>query len=465
MAFLFIHPLLKEIAGLFKARGRELCLVGGAVRDMLRGRKAQDWDLATDAPPGEVAEIFRNLKPKAKVIPTGIRHGTVTVLYKGRSMELTTYRTEADYSDGRRPDQVHYASSIEEDLSRRDFTMNAVALRLTKGLPKGAAGSKKIDPFGGEADIKAGLIRCVGDPARRFAEDGLRPLRAVRFAAQLSFKIEGQSLAAIGASLETSAKVAAERVKDEFDKILASGRPSVAFLLMEQTGLLKLFLPELAACRGVDQKGFHRFDVLEHSLLACDYAAEKRYPMELRLAALLHDLGKAPTQGFDEIGVRTFYQHETESEKIARGLLGRLRYPNALVDSVCRLVKEHMFHYTDEWSDAAVRRFVVRVGREHLTGLYQLRRADSYATAGREPPPNFLLPLTDRVERILAESQAFSLKDLAVSGRDLMAIGVEPGRNLGKILNELLEAVLDDPGLNTRDDLLKIAEKLRGKFR
>jgi len=449
MVFVIIPPTLKEVAAFFKARDKELCLVGGAVRDMLRGKKAHDWDLATDATPLEVTDIFRNAQPRAKVIPTGIRHGTVTVLYKRHSMEITTYRTETDYSDGRRPDQVHYAANIEEDLSRRDFTMNAVALRLPKG--------KKVDPFGGEADIKTRLIRCVGDPALRFAEDGLRPLRAVRFAAQLSFEIDGETLAAIGGALETTAKVAAERVKDELDKILATKRPSIAFLLMERTGLLKLLLPELAACRGVEQKGFHRFDVLEHSLLACDYAAEKSYPMELRLAALLHDVGKAFTQGFDEIGVRTFHQHESKSEKIAREILGRLRYPNAVIDSVCHLVKEHMFHYTDEWSDAAVRRFIVRIGREHLTGLYQLRRADSFATAGVEPPPNFLLPLIDRVEKALAESQAFSLKDLAVSGKDLMAIGIAPGKTMGKILDELLETVLDDPDLNTREALLKIA--------
>jgi len=451
-----MHPALREAAALLNARGREACLVGGAVRDMLRGKKAHDWDLATDAPPEEVAEIFRGAKPRAKVIPTGIRHGTVTALFKGRAMEITTYRAESGYSDGRRPDSVRYAATIEEDLSRRDFTMNAVALRLP--------GGKKVDPFGGEADIKAGIIRCVGDPAQRFAEDGLRPLRAVRFAAQLSFRVEEQTLAAIPGALETSAKVSAERVKDELEKIIASGSPSAALLLMERTGLLGLFLPELAACRGVEQKGAHRFDVLDHSLLACDHAARKGCPLEVRLAALLHDAGKAATQGFDESGARTFHQHEAESAKIARVILSRLRFPNALADSVCHLVKEHMFHYTDDWSDAAVRRFVARVGKENLTALYQLRRADSFATAGAEPPPGFILPLADRVEKILAESQAFALKDLAVSGRDLMALGIPAGKALGKILRELLEAALDDPTLNTRERLLEIAERLRGKF-
>ena len=456
MAFSIIHPILREIAGLFGERGREVCLVGGAVRDMLRGKKAKDWDLATDATPQEVTEIFAAVRPRARVVPTGIRHGTVTVFHGGRAMEITTYRAESDYSDGRRPDSVSYGVSIEEDLSRRDFTMNAVALLLPKG--------KRIDPFGGAADIKAGLIRCVGDPALRFAEDGLRPLRAVRFAAQLSFAVEGRTLDAIGGALETTARVAAERVKDELEKIVASGKPSVAFLLMERTGLLKLLLPELAACRGVGQKGSHRYDVLDHSLVACDFAAGKDCPQDVRFAALLHDVGKFVVQGFDETGERTFHQHETESARIARNVLCRLRFPNAFVDRVCHLVAEHMFHYTDDWGNAAVRRFVVRVGGENLPALYQLRRADTFAKAGREPPPDYLLPLIDRVEKILAESQAFTLRDLAVSGRDLMAMGIAPGKTLGKILNELLESVLDDPGLNTRDGLLGIAEKLRDKF-
>ena len=450
-----IHPILKKIAALFKERNREICLVGGAVRDMLRGRKSHDWDLATNAPPEEVTDIFRTAQPRGSVIPTGIKHGTVTVLYRGRSMEITTYRTEEGYADGRRPDEVHYAAHIEDDLSRRDFTMNAIALRLPKG--------EKVDPFGGEADIKSGIIRCVGNPAERFAEDGLRPLRAVRFAAQLSYDLEPETLAAIPVALETSAKVSAERVRDELEKIIASDKPSRAFLLMEQTGLLQLFLPELAACRGIDQKGFHRFDVLEHSLLACDYAAEKQYPQDVRLAALLHDIGKTPTRQLDESGVWTFYQHEVESEKLTRNILGRLRYPNAFIDSVCHLVKEHMFHYTDEWGDAAVRRFIVRVGEANLTKIYQLRRADSYATAGIEPPAHYLLPLARRVEKSLNENNAFSLKDLAVSGTDLIALGIKPGKALGIILDQLLETVLDDPAQNNRETLLKIAGKLYEK--
>jgi len=452
-----IHPVLKEAAALFNERGRELCLVGGAVRDMLRGKKAQDWDLATDAPPEEVMDIFRNAKTRGKVIPTGIKHGTVTVLYKGSNMEITTYRTEAGYTDGRRPDKVRYAASIEEDLSRRDFTMNAVALRLPSG--------KKIDPYEGEKDIKAGIIRCVGDPAARFAEDGLRPLRAVRFAAQLSAAIDPLTMSAIPNVLETCAKVSAERVRDEIEKIIASDKPSRAFLLMEQTGLLRLFLPELACCRGIEQKGYHRFDVLEHSLLACDYAAEKQYPHEVRIAALLHDIGKAPTRKLDGQGEPhwTFYRHELESAKMARSILVRLRCPNAQIDSVCHLVKEHMFHYTDDWSDAAVRRFIARVGVENLANIYRLRRADAFAAAAVEAPPNFLLGLEDRADKILNEKQALSLKDLAVNGKDLIDMGIKPGKAIGVILGELLETVLNDPAQNTRETLLAIANSLTKK--
>jgi putative nucleotidyltransferase with HDIG domain len=449
--------MLKEIAALFRARDREICLVGGAVRDMLRGKKAHDFDLATNALPEEVTDIFRETKPRSSVIPTGIKHGTVTVLYRGQSIEITTYRTEENYTDGRRPDQVHYTANIEDDLSRRDFTMNAIALRLPTGT--------KVDPYDGEADIRGGIIRCVGDPAARFSEDGLRPIRAVRFAAQLSYKVEPKTLAAISGALEISAKVSAERIRDELLKIAASDKPSRALLLMEQTGLLALFLPELAASRGIDQKGFHRFDVLEHSLLACDYSAEKQYPQDVRIAALLHDIGKTPTRKIDDkSGIWTFYQHETESEKMTRNILFRLRCPNELIDSVCHLVKEHMFHYTDEWSDAAVRRFIVRAGEDSLVKLYQLRRADAYATAAIEPPPDFLLPLVYRIEKALGESSAFTLKDLAVSGKDLIAIGIKPGKKIGIILNELLETVLDDPAQNNRETLIHIAGKLHDKL-
>jgi putative nucleotidyltransferase with HDIG domain len=445
-----VHPVLKEIASLFSNGGKEIYLVGGAVRDMLMGKKIHDWDLATDALPDEVTAIVK--RAGGKVVPTGIKHGTVTVFYKNNSAEITTFRIEGGYSDGRRPDEVHYTSDIEEDLSRRDFTMNAIALRLPSG--------EIVDPLGGEADIKAGVIRCVGNAAERFNEDGLRPLRAVRFASQLGFEIEKNTLDAIGGALGISAKVSWERVRDEIDKILASPVPSRAFLLMEKTGLLKLFLEELAACRGVEQKGFHHFDVLDHSLLACDYAAANGYSHELRLASLFHDIGKPGVRQMDESGVWTFYRHEETSAVMCKKILNRLRCSNVVIGSVCHLVKEHMFHYTDEWSDAAVRRFIARVGEDNLDDLYRLRRADSYAFTGKEGDASSLLLLANRVDKVLAENKALSIKDLAVSGNDLMKIGIQSGKTMGIILNELLETVLDDPAQNTREKLLEIAGKM-----
>jgi putative nucleotidyltransferase with HDIG domain len=445
-----IHPVLKEFASIFNAKGKQIYLVGGAVRDMLRGEKIHDWDIATDALPEETSAVIKSAG--GKVFPTGIKHGTVTAFYKKHSAEITTFRTESGYTDGRRPDQVHYATDVEEDLSRRDFTMNAVALRLPDG--------KIIDPFGGKADIKVGVIRCVGNAAERFSEDGLRPLRAVRFASQLGFEIEKNTLAAISGALDVSAKVSKERVRDEIDKILESPLPSRAFLLMEKTGLLKLFLEELAACRGIEQKGFHRFDVLDHSLLACDFTAANGYSLELRLAALLHDIGKPCVRKIDESGVWTFYRHEEISAEMCQKILSRLRYPNAVIDSVCHLVREHMFHYTDEWKDSAVRRFIARAGESNLENLYRLRRADAYAFTGKEADSSSLLLLANRVDKVLAQGRAFTVKDLAVSGKDLIAADIESGKTMGIILNELLETVLDDPSQNTKEKLLEIAGKI-----
>jgi putative nucleotidyltransferase with HDIG domain len=450
MGNVIIHPLLKEIAAAFNRAGRQVFLVGGAVRDMFLGTEAQDWDLATDARPEEITSLFR------RVIPTGIRHGTVTIRYKGRSIEATTFRTESAYSDGRRPDHVEYASTIEEDLSRRELTMNAIALALP--------GGERVDPFRGYDDIKARRIRCVGDPRERFREDGLRPLRAVRFASQLGFVVDEETLAAIPDALATTARVSPERVREELDKIAASKQPSIAFRLMEKSGLLGLVLPELAACRGVEQKGFHRFDVLDHSLLACDYAARLEASQPVRLAALFHDIGKPATRRLDESGVWTFYRHEKVSADLARNIGVRLRYPNAFIDRMVHLIEEHMFHYEETWTDAAVRRFVIKAGEENLDDIYALRRADAYATTGVETP-GFLAPLISRVDSVLAQSRALSLRDLAISGTDLMDIGVKKGKGMGIILRELLEAALDDPELNTREKLLEIAAKLNARYK
>ena len=445
-----IDPVLKEIASIFINAGKEIYLVGGAVRDMLRGKKIHDWDLATNALPDEVTKIVR--RSGGKVVPTGIKHGTVTIFYKHHSAEVTTFRTESDYTDGRRPDHVDYAATIEEDLSRRDFTMNAIALSLPSG--------DIVDPFGGAKDIKARLIRCVGNPSERFSEDGLRPMRAVRFASQLDFTIDKNTLNAIDGALEVCAKVSQERVRDEIDKILASSKPSRGFHLMEKTGLLKLFLKELADCRGIEQKGFHQFDVLDHLLITCDYTAAKNYSRELRLAALFHDVGKPAVREMDKTGVWTFYRHEEVSSVMCNSILSRLRYPNAVIETVCHLIKEHMFLYEESWTDAAVRRFIARVGEANLEDIYRLRFADVYGFSGKESKYPPLINLVDRVKKVLTSGRAFTIKDLAVSGNDLMTIGIPAGKKMGAILKELLETVLDDPAQNTQEKLLEIAQRV-----
>jgi len=454
-----IHPTIKETAAILAQAGKQVYLVGGAVRDLLRGKKAKDWDLATDALPEEVIELFHRKKGlNSFVIPTGIKHGTVSVHFKGLCMEVTTFRSESGYSDWRRPDKVEFGDSIDVDLSRRDFTMNAAAYRLPSG--------PLVDPFNGRKDIKKRLIRSVGKPQERFSEDGLRPIRALRFVSQLDFTLDEELLAAISGAIPFTAKVAAERIRDELDKILVTDRPSTALLIMEKTGLLQLLIPELAACRNVRQDrngyGFHRFDVLDHSLLACDYAA-RDFPGETKLirslAALYHDIGKPITAQMGEDGGWTFYRHEKESAALARDILLRFRYPNAVIDRVCHLIEEHMFSYTENWTDAAVRRFVIRAGEENLSDLFALRRADIYGMARREPKWDTLLSLHNRIEEVLAHSRALSLKDLAVSGSDLISLGIPPGKTIGVILKELLEAVLEDPALNTREKLMEIAGK------
>ena len=467
---------LQKMNSLFEQAGFEAYLVGGAVRDEIMGKDAHDWDVATNARPEDVIKIFR------RVIPTGIKHGTVTIHFMKKAIEVTTFRTESDYSDGRHPDKVEYAGHIEEDLSRRDFTMNAMAASLEDG--------HIVDPYGGADDIKARVIRAVGEPCERFMEDGLRPVRAVRFASQLGFKIEEKTWAAILREdiLKKAAGISLERFRDEFCKILLSPVPSVGLKLLEGSGLLKVFVPELLqgrACVQSDERGFHSFDVLDHNFYACDGAVlrgalscsgltrtsfAQEIPASdrlliLRLAALFHDVAKPSCKRVDG-GKITFYNHEIAGEKMARGILVRLKFSNAQIDAVCHLIKEHMFNYESSWSNAAVRRFVQRVGAQNIDALFDLRLADIYGMKRVEVRLHDttvcgkLLELRSRVDAALSQKSAMGLKDLAVNGGDLMAIGIPAGKKMGAILKELFEAVTDDPAMNSRDALLNLAKNL-----
>jgi tRNA nucleotidyltransferase (CCA-adding enzyme) len=439
-----IPRIVKEFASVFRENGLECHLVGGAVRDMVMGRPPGDFDIATDAPPDRVAALFR------RVIPTGIRHGTVTVLFRGERFEVTTYRTEAGYSDGRRPDSVAFTPSLLEDLARRDFTMNAMAWDIAEG--------RMVDPYDGAADIGRRLIRAIGDPLARFREDGLRPLRACRFAAQLGFQVDVPTREAIPLALDVLRGVSAERVRDELTKILLAPLPSVGLEIMRETGILTVELPELCEGIGVAQGDLHCWDVFTHGLRACD--AAPRESLELRLAALLHDVGKPRVRGADPAGRPTFHGHEKLSAQIAAEVLQRLRFPNDVTRRVAHLVGQHMFNYQDEWSDAAVRRLIARVGEDAIDDIVALRRADQ---AGMCPGnstafPEGLSRFAARVQAVREGGRAFTVRELAVDGSDLMTrLGIAPGPAVGTLLSALLQAVLDDPGMNEKEKLLDIA--------
>lgn len=435
--------ILDDFAKHFHEAGYQCFLVGGALRNIAMKLRPTDFDIATDARPEEVTQLFR------RVIPTGIQHGTVTVLFKGNQFEVTTFRTESTYSDSRRPDSVAFSGSIEEDLARRDFTINGMALDLVS--------RKFFDPHGGLADLKAKLVRAIGEPSERFQEDGLRVMRAIRFATQLQYRIEDGTRAALGEALGSLENVSAERIRDELVKILQSSRPAGGLLTMHEVGVTQLILPELAACDQVPQGEGVNENVLTHSVYACEGAPAEN--LNLRLAALLHDVGKVDTYEVGEEGMR-FHGHERVSADHTRNILTRLRFSRAVVDEVAHLVRHHMFHYDPtSWTDATVRRFISRVGSDHVDDLLILRRADSYGKAGKPVRDHRLDEFRRHMEEVLSEQSAMTIRDLAVNGNDLHEhAGIPKGPVMGRTLEFLLESVLQDPEQNTREQLLEIAK-------
>ena len=427
-----------------RATGAEAALVGGCVRDLVRGTQPTDWDIATSARPEAVAALF----------PSAIwenRFGTVTVRDAdgGPSIEVTTYRSESGYHDRRRPERVEWGTSLAGDLSRRDFTINAMAW-----LPRDAdGGGRLVDPFGGVADLEAGVLRAVGNPDQRFAEDALRLLRAVRFAARFELRLDPGTEAAIQRHAGSAARVSGERLQDEVRRILSGASPSTAFVLMERLGLLAVLLPELAALRGIPQGKPLPGDALDHSLRTAD-ALPASGPV-LRLAGLLHDLGKATT-----LADGHFPYHEVEGARLAEGVLDRLRMARADTTRITRLVRQHMFVYTPDWTDAAVRRFVRRVGADLLSDLFALRAADDTASGIVDSATGGWGELRRRAEEAAA-NDPLEPRQLALGGDDLVAeLGMSPGPPIGALLAELLEAVVEDPSLNSRERLLDLARRL-----
>ena len=442
--------VLAVLRGL-RAAGKQAWLAGGAVRDLVRlaeglyrGNPPEDYDVATDALPEQVAKLF------ARVIPTGIQHGTVTVLEGGHKVEVTTFRGEGPYLDGRRPASVTFLGEIDGDLARRDFTVNAMAWDPLDGALR--------DPFGGVADLRRHLLRAVGDPLQRFREDGLRPLRAVRFACTLRLALDLATRRAIPQALDVFAKVAQERVRDELLKLLVRGAPpSRGLRLLLATGLLGRIVPELLESVGFRQNRYHAWDVWRHTLRCVDFAPGEP---TIRLAALLHDVAKPRSAAQKEgaPGENTFYDHERIGARLAAGILLRLRMPKRDVERVALLVLEHNWHYLPEWNDATVRRTLARIGPAELPALWALRRADLQARGKlvEEGLAN-QAAAERRFATELERASALKIADLAIRGEDVMReLALAPGRQVGQVLARLLDRVLDDPELNTRPALIRL---------
>ena len=442
-----------------RAAGKQAWLAGGAVRDLVRraeglyvGDPPQDFDVATDALPEQVLKLF------PRVVPTGIQHGTVTVLSGEHKVEVTTFRGEGPYVDGRRPSSVTFLGDIDGDLARRDFTVNAMAWDPIDGVLR--------DPFSGVTDLRRHLLRAVGDPLARFREDGLRPLRAVRFACTLRLAVDLPTKRAIPQAIDVFGKVAQERVRDELVKLLVRGDPASRGLrLLRSTGLLGRIIPELLESVNFVQNRYHAWDVWRHTLRCLDFAPRD---LVVRLAALLHDVAKprcaAPKEGAP--GEHTFYDHEKVGADLAAEILTRLRFSRREVDRVALLVREHNWHYQPEWNDATVRRTLARIGPAELPALWALRRADLNAR-GRlvEEGLQNQAAAEERFQREIERASALRVGDLAIGGEDVMhELGIPAGPRVGQVLTRLLERVIDDPELNTRNTLIRLSAEVLQKL-
>ena len=435
----------------------QLVVVGGWVRDHLLDRDAGDMDLATALMPEDVMK--RAKAAGLKVLPTGLQHGTVTVIADNHGFEITTFRGDGDYRDGRHPESVHLGVSLREDLARRDFTINAMALPVDF-LDGVDSAERIIDPFDGKSDIEKRLIRAVGDPLKRFAEDGLRPLRACRFASQLAFGIEEKTLSAIPKRLDVSAKVSVERVFVELTKLLCGLDPKRGLQLLADSGLLDLWTPELRPMIGCTQNHHHPFPVWEHTLAAVGFAVDEP---ALRWAALLHDVGKPSTRTDDETGGVHFYGHEALSLEITSAIFKRLKVGHAFTREVLALVRHHGTHPTDEWSDAACRRFLGKLSEDGLP-LEQwgrFRIADRLAKGFGEAK-NLLehQKVMERMRRLAEAKPPLSPSALALDGKALIRLaGKHGGPWVGQLQKHLLDAVIENPELNTTEDLRRLTQE------
>ncbi|NTW13410.1 MAG: CCA tRNA nucleotidyltransferase [Candidatus Moranbacteria bacterium] len=455
-----------------KNKGFRAHVVGGCVRDLLLGREPKDWDITTDAKPDQVLESFPDSFYENDFGTVGVK---VEPFHKeGRPdrehdvIEVTTYRAESSYSDRRRPDQVSFVSNLTEDLSRRDFTMNAIALEVTEpASPSGASREIDIiDPFHGQEDIRQKMIRTVGNPEQRFGEDALRMMRAVRLYAELrepgtdtadNWVIDYPTVQAIRKHAQLLCHVSRERIRDEFSRIIVSGNPSEGVELLRTTGLLHDIIPELEDGVGIGQNLHHKYEIYEHNLLALRYCPSTK--LDVRLASLLHDVGKPRTKRGE--GYRsTFYNHDHVGARMTKDILRRLRYPVSIIERVTLLVDNHLFYYNvGEVTEASVRRLIKRVGLENMRDLMAVRIADRLGSGVPKAKPYKLRHLEYMIDKV--SNDPVSVKMLAIGGSDLMNdLGIEPGPKLGAVLDVLLSEVIGDPSLNLRDSLLARAKSL-----
>jgi len=462
---LTIPEEVRAITDTLQQCGFEAYLVGGCVRDLLRGEKPKDWDVTTNAQPEEVQKLFEHTYYEN-------RFGTVGVVNDEtndqtlKHVEVTTYRLENTYSDRRHPDSIVFSDTLEDDLKRRDFTMNAVALRVPQEKQH-ADSQGLVDPHGGYEDIQNKTIRSVGKPEKRFAEDALRMLRAVRFAAQLDFVIARATGEAIQKTAQQIDKIASERIRDEITYIVMSDSPKHGFELLHDLNLLSHIIPELEDGIDIDQNQAHSFTVWEHNLRSMQAAADKKWGLELRLAALMHDIAKPHTRQHDNRkNDWSFHGHEVVGTRITRNILQRLRFPNDIVETVTKLVRWHMFFSDpDQITLSAVRRMIRNVGTDRIWDLMNIRIADRVGTGRPKEEPYRFRKYKSMIEEVLRDPVSVSM--LAIDGSSIMKqTGEKPGPKIGWVLHALLEEVLDDPTKNTPehlskrgDSLLKLPEK------
>ena len=446
-----IPSTVKEVVGKIEKNGFEAYIVGGCVRDLIMNRNPKDWDIATNGRPEEIVKIFGEDDTfyENKFFTVGIKTEEESV----GIIEVTTYRTESGYSDKRRPDKVKAAKTLEEDLGRRDFTMNAVAVSINGGI-------KIVDPFDGQKDIEKKLIKTVGIPKDRFSEDALRMMRAIRFHSELGFEIEKETLSAIEKNSSLIKHVALERIKDEFSKIILSDNPSEGVDMMYNLKLLSYVIPELEEGYGVAQNRHHIYTIYKHGLLALKYCPSKK--IEVRLASLLHDIAKPKTKrGEGEFA--TFYNHDHAGARTAEKILKRLTFSNEIIEKVKVLVDNHMFYYNpEEVGESSVRKLIKKVGLENMKDLIDVRIADRLGSGVPKAKPYKLRHLEYLIDKV--SKDAVSVKMLKIGGEDLMKdLKIKPGPIIGAILDVLLAEVIEDTSKNNKKYLLSRAKELQNE--